>query len=212
MDSIFKKLAEVTTVTWITLGALILLGIVLLAASKGAKKLSTKMIAHAALSIALSFVLSYIRLYRMPQGGSITPASMLPLIAFSYAYGVGPGMLAGLGYGLLQILQGAWIVHPVQALLDYPLAYAMLGLAGVARSLPAVRWGLFSGLIVVTVARLACATLSGVVFFADSFPDGNVFWGSLGYNLAYLGPDALICAVVAMIPGMGSAIGRLAKA
>ncbi len=207
----FKKFLEFTPSVWIALIALIMLGVVLLAVRKQSKHMSTRMLAYAALCIALSFVLSYIRLYRMPQGGSITPASMLPLIAFAYLYGTGPGMLAGLAYGLLQMLQDPWIVHPVQAILDYPLAYAMMGLAGFAHRLP-VRKGLIVGVCLATVGRFVCAVLSGVVFFGSSTPVGqNALLYSMGYNLSYLGPDALVCALVCLIPGMGKAIERLGK-
>jgi len=207
----FTKLLEITPVTWVALCALALLAVVVLAARKGSsQRASTGMLAHGAVCIALAFVLSYVRLYRMPQGGSITPASMLPLIAFSFAYGVRPGLLAGLAYGLLHMLQGAWIIHPAQAALDYPLAYAMLGLAGLTRGMRG-RFGLLAGLLIGALGRLACATLSGIIIFhINGLPEGNVVLASLLYNLTYLGPDALLCALVCLIPGIGAMVRRLA--
>jgi thiamine transporter len=191
---------------------LAVLGAVLLGTRR--QRLTARALALGALCIALSFVLSCIRLYRMPQGGSITPASMLPLIAFAFAYGAGPGMLVGLAYGLLQLLQGADIVHPLQMLLDYPLAFAMVGLAGLARRLSARRGkgALAVGVVLATLGRLLCATLSGWVFFASYAPQGqSPFLYSLVYNASYLGPDALVCALLAMVPGVRQSVLRLAQ-
>ncbi len=208
----FGKLSEITPVTWVALCALALLAAALLLLRKGeSRKVTTTMLAHGALCIALSFVLSCVRLYRMPQGGSITPASMLPLIVFAFAYGLRPGLLAGLAYGLLQILQGAWIVHPVQMLLDYPLAFAALGLAGLARPIKN-NFALLIGLLIGVAGRLLCATLSGIIIYhVTGMPEGNVVLTSLVYNLTYLGPDALLCALVCLIPGIGNMVRRLAK-
>ena len=97
-----EKFAETPGTVWIALGVLVALGAILLAIGKTSKKWTAKTVAFGALAIALSFVLSCIRLYRMPQGGSVTPGSMLPLMLFSAAFGVGPGLLAGLAYGVLQ--------------------------------------------------------------------------------------------------------------
>ena len=128
----FSKFAKITPVTWGVIAALLIFGIVLFAITKDKKRWTARMLANAALCIALATVLSFVRLYKMPQGGSITPASMLPLFLFAYAYGVGPGMLVGAAYGLVQFLQDAYFVHPIELLLDYPLAFAMLGLSGLA--------------------------------------------------------------------------------
>ena len=129
----FSEFAEVSSATWGVIVALLLVGIVVFAVSKDKKRWTARMLANGALCIALSTVLSFITLYKMPQGGSITLASMLPMFLFAYAYGVGPGMLVGAAYGFVQFLQGGlYFVHPVELLLDYPLAFAMLGLAGLS--------------------------------------------------------------------------------
>ena len=114
----FSKFGKISGVTWIALGVVVALGLVVLAVSTSKKKWSAKMIAFGALAIALSFVLSCVRLYRMPTGGSVTPGSMLPLMLFSVSFGIGPGLVAGLGYGLLQYLQGGWWLNVWQFLLD----------------------------------------------------------------------------------------------
>ncbi|MBO6307657.1 MAG: energy-coupled thiamine transporter ThiT, partial [Oribacterium sp.] len=107
--------------TWGTLVACIIAGIIIFFVSRSRKSWNTRMLANAALCIALSFILSCIRLYNLPQGGAITLASMLPLFLFSYVYGVAPGFLVGAGYGMLLFIQDAYFVHPVELILDYPL-------------------------------------------------------------------------------------------
>lgn len=203
----FSKFAEISPVVWGILAALVILGVVLFFVTRNSKKWTTRMLANAALCIALAFVLSYIRLYKLPQGGSITLASMLPIFLFAYAYGVAPGMLVGAAYGILQFIQDAYFVHPVELLLDYPLAFALLGLAGLASRF-SDKWGMIPGIILGTFGRFVCAFLSGVIFFGMYAPEGqSVLVYSAVYNGFYLIPEAIICIVLAMVPQ----IRRLAK-
>ena len=207
----FSEFAEVSSATWGVIVALLLVGVVVFAVSKDKKRWTARMLANGALCIALSTVLSFITLYKMPQGGSITLASMLPMFLFAYAYGVGPGMLVGAAYGFVQFLQGGlYFVHPVELLLDYPLAFAMLGLAGLSnRVLRPV--GHDPGIILGTFGRFVCAFLSGLIFFGMYAPEGqNVVIYSMVYNGLYLVPEAIICIVLAMIPQIRQLAKRLA--
>ena len=190
----FSEFAKVSSATWGVIVALLLVGIVVFAVSKDKKRWTARMLANGALCIALSTVLSFITLYKMPQGGSITLASMLPMFLFAYAYGVGPGMLVGAAYGFVQFLQGGlYFVHPVELLLDYPLAFAMLGLAGLSNKF-SDQWGMIPGIILGTFGRFVCAFLSGLIFFGMYAPEGqNVVIYSMVYNGLYLVPEAIIC-------------------
>ena len=94
-EELVEKFTETPATVWIAVAVVAALGLILLAISRSSKQWTAKTIAYAALAIALSFVLSCFRLYRMPQGGSVTPGSMLPLMLFSAAFGVGPGLAAG---------------------------------------------------------------------------------------------------------------------
>lgn len=199
----FDKIGENGGIIWIVLFTLLLLGGILFIVSRSKKKWTTRMLANASLCIALSFILSYIRLYKMPQGGSITCASMLPICLFAYAYGFVPGLVTGMAYGILQIIQDVFFVHPVQLLLDYPLAFAMLALAGLIKG----KWGLPVGIALASLGRLVCAVLSGVIFFAEYAGDMNPWVYSIGYNASYMVPEALICIVICMVP----AVRRVAK-
>lgn len=181
------------------------------AVSKDKKRWTARMLANGALCIALATVLSFVTLYKMPQGGTITLASMLPIFLFSYAYGVGPGMLVGAAYGFVQFLQGGlYFVHPIELLLDYPLAFAMLGLAGLANKF-SDKWGMIPGIILGTFGRFVCAFLSGMIFFGMYAPEGqNLVVYSIVYNGLYLVPEAIICIVLALIPQIRQLAKRLA--
>jgi thiamine transporter len=133
----------------------------------------------------------------MPQGGSVTTASMVPLILFAFKWGVGPGTLAGLAYGAIQaILPGAYVMHPVQFFLDYPVAFACLGLAGLFRQKP---WGVYPGAAVAVLIRLFMHVVSGVVFFASYAEGQNVWLYSILYNGSFLGVELVISLVVLVL-------------
>ena len=87
------QFAEISLTTWSILAALIILGVVLYIMTHNRQKWTTRMMANASLCIALAFMLSYVKLYEMPQGGSVTLASMAPIFMFAYAYGVAPGLM-----------------------------------------------------------------------------------------------------------------------
>ena len=95
------------------------------------KNWTVKMLVEGGLCIALAFVLGYIKLFSMPQGGSVTAGEMIPIIIFALRHGSLPGIVVGAVYGLVQMLFGGSIFHPIQAILDYPVAFGVLGLAGI---------------------------------------------------------------------------------
>lgn len=197
LETVGANAAALGDTGWITLFAFILLTVVLIVISRGKQKLNAMSMAYGAVSVALAFVLSYIKVFSMPTGGSVTLASMLPLMLYSAAFGVGPGLLAGAVDGLLQYLQGGLFVHPVQFLLDYVLAYGLVGLAGLYRYLPKAlkKWNLYIAMAIGAAARALSATLAGI-FFWETAP-----WASLVYNGTYLVPDTLICMVIAFFVG-----------
>lgn len=154
---------------------------------KKPKQSQTKSLVYAAVCIAMSFALSYIRLFKLPQGGSVTFVSLLPLIIYSYVFGIRKGVTAGLIYGVLQALQDPYIIHPAQFLLDYPLAFAMIGLSGifaewkVFKKIPVL--SLAVGSILAGILRYLCHVLSGV--FAFSVYAEGTGLSPLPYSLAY---------------------------
>lgn len=195
----FENLLSLKAATWGCLAALIVVAVILIFCRK---KWNTRMVTYGAVCIALSFILSCIRLYRMPQGGSITPGSMLPMMMYSYAFGPAAGIAAGAVYGLLQLLQDFYVTHPISLLMDYVLAFAMLGLAGFSKK--KLCWGV----LMAGAGRWFWHFLSGFIFFAEYAWDGwNPVVYSGVYNAIVVFPDVLICFVIALIP----AIDRLAN-
>ena len=191
------RIGDLGTTGWITLLTLVVLAVVMILMSVTRKTWNAKSLAYAAMCVALAFVLSYIKLFEMPQGGSVTLCSMLPIMLFAAAYGVGPGMLVGAVYGLLQYLQGGWFVHPIQFLLDYPIAFALIGLAGLYKYMPKAwsQWSIYAAMVLGALGRCVSATLAGI-FYWETAP-----WASLVYNGAYLVPDTLICIALAIFVG-----------
>ena len=165
-------------------------------------KTDVRALTYGALCMAMSFVLSYIKLWSMPLGGSVTLASMLPLLWYSNKFGVKNGLIAGAAYGLLQLIQKPEIYHWVQVLLDYPLAFMMLGLAGSVKNLQL-------GSIIGVAGRWVCHILSGAIFFAEWVPEGwsNAWVYSAAYNGAYLLVDLIICLVLSFI--LAKALDRI---
>ena len=187
----------------------------LLSIARSRQKWTPQMMANAAICMALSFVLSYIRLFMLPQGGSVTPASLLPIIAFAYFHGSIPGLVVCIAYGLLQMIQDPWIVGAVQAALDYPLAFGCIAFAGAAGQLARkhqvndlVSW--IGGVAVVGLGRFVCHVLSGVVFFAE-YAEGSGL-SPLVYSLSYnsfVFVDLAICLVVVAFPQVRKALSRM---
>ena len=202
VSPVIKKLTEQKWYTWAIVAVLAVVG-VLLASKSGKTNWNSRRIAMGAMCIAIAFVLSCIRLYRMPQGGSITPASMLPLVLFMVACGPLQGFVVGCAYGLLQLISDPYVIHPIQMLVDYPLAFGAMILGCLAMLIPVDRrWKLPLAVLLAGVGRYIMAVLSGSIFFAEYAGEQNAWIYSLVYNISYLGPDTLVCMIVACIPGM----------
>ena len=173
------------------LGAILLviaaLAAAFLADKGGNFTFDSKSIALAGICVSLSFALSYIKLWDLPQGGSVTLVSFLPIMLFAYLYGAKKGLFVGFVYGLLQSLQDPYIIHPAQFLLDYPVAFAMAGFAGVLKNVnmksPQLKFALSA--LIGGAMRYVAHVLSGAFAFGAYALDAgasNVFAYSLAYN------------------------------
>lgn len=205
LTGIFTDLAELKTITIIILALIFIIGIfVLIRKGRQPHQTQTKAVVYGGLCIALSFVLSYIRLYHWPQGGSITPASMLPMFLYAVAFGPLAGIMAGVAYGFLQLIQDPYMVHWAQVFLDYPLAFGAMGLAGVFRNNLAIA-SLIGGL-----GRFFMHFLSGVIFFGMYAPEGiSPIIYSLMVNGLITGTDTLICVIISLLPGIKIVLDRI---
>jgi len=176
-------------------------------------------ITESALCVATAVVLSMITLFRMPLGGSVTPFATLPVILIGIRHGVKWGVAGALTFSLTQLLLGISNVTAVPvknmesmiicAVLDYILAYTILGFAGsIARGFRRQTIGLSAGILITGCGRLACSFLSGVVIWGAFTPEGwNVAAYSLAYNAAWCIPDTAISLVVCLLLAQVRSIG-----
>ncbi len=173
-------------------------------------KINMKMLAEAGIMIALAQILSYITIFHMPAGGSVTPGSMVPVIIFAIRWGPKKGILAGVVYGILQFVLGPkYSFHPVSLLCDYPLAFGALGLAGIFGS-KGLR--VFAGIGAGIAGRFIFHVISGVVVFASYAPEGQApLLYSVIYNGMFLLPElAITLAVTALLMPVVRKLGQTA--
>ncbi len=163
------------------------------------KMSDTRSIVYGAISIALSFALSYARIFKLPQGGSVTFASLLPLMIYCCMFGTRRGLIVCTIYGVLQALQDPYIIHPMQFLLDYPLAFGLIGVSGIF-----MEKGVFKekkilafllGGVVAVLFRYICHVCSGAFAFATYTDFKAALAYSLGYNATYVFADMAISLV-----------------
>lgn len=191
---------------WIIIGALAVIGFVFLlvfpAKRKKKNSWSTQTLTYGALSIALSFVLNLIALYPMPQGGSVTPASMLPIMLFGYSFGPGAGIFAGIAYGILGFIQKPWFLNVWQFLLDYIIGFGALGLAGLFAKKKEQKY-LYVGIVLSGFVRFLASFASGLIFYREyAIASGKTpFIYSLVYNGAYMIPEIVICLLISALAG-----------
>ena len=161
-----------------------------------------KKIAESGVSLALAVVLGFFTVYKMPQGGSVS-LEMLPIIFIALRWNWKDGVLLGAAYGIVQIMFSNSIFHWAQVILDYPVAFALLGLAGIvgnlAQSDSIAEKGRIISLSVLLAGslRFMIHFLSGMIFFAEYAPEGQPVWlYSLVYNGSYMIPETIITLVV----------------
>jgi thiamine transporter len=184
------------------------------------KENNTRVLTESAMCVAVAVVLSLFSLLpHLPWGGSVTPAATLPIIVVSLRRGVKWGVTAALAYSLIQLLLGFSnvVAVPAQtlgsmamcALLDYVLAYTVLGLAGgLARRVPRREAGLVVAILLTGLGRYLGSVLSGVVVWGEYAWEGwSVVPYSLAYNAIWCWPDVVIALIVGLlllrVPALG---------
>jgi thiamine transporter len=150
-----------------------------------------KILAEEAIFIALATALNMIKIFHMPQGGSVTLASMVPIIWLSLRRGPKVGIVAGVIYGVIQFMLLPYAIDPFQVLFDYPVAFAVLGLAAFFPNKP------FLGASVAIMCRFWMHFISGVIWWAPIYaPNVNPIVYSSVYNGSYLLPELVISGVI----------------
>lgn len=184
----------------------ILLLFILLSNKDKTKKTDVKALTVSALMIALAMVLSAIKIFTMPQGGTVTLFGLLPIVACAYLLGTRRGVMAGVCVGLITLMLDPFVIHPVQLLIDYPLAFGSMGLAGIFRD---KKNGLVLGYLFGILCRYLCAVVSGVIFFGEYAPEGfNALTWSLWYNITYIAAEGILTVIALSIPAVKKMFAR----
>ncbi len=165
-------------------------------------KISLRAITEMSVAVALAVIFNFMPLWKMPQGGSIS-LEMLPILFIALRWGLKEGLLTGFVYGLLQLAFNPFIVHPVQLILDYPLPYMLLGVAGIFKKQAEkykdkkINIYIIITLLLGGALRLVSHVLSGAIFFAQYAPEGtNVWIYSTIYNASFIIPSLIICYII----------------
>ena len=174
-----------------------------MSANSSASHLKIRMLCEGAMMVALAQVLSYIKLMELPNGGSLTPA-MFPILLFAVRWGLAPGLMAGFTFGLLQLIfDGAYAWGPTSMLLDYVLAFTVLGVATFFRKM---KGGLYIGATVACVCRFLVHFISGVTIYRINEPTElfnsiytNPWLYSAVYNGSYVLIDLILCLAILAI-------------
>ena len=173
----------------------------------------TLIMAEGAIMLALATVLSFIQVYKLPWGGSITLLSMLPIILYSIRRGIGNGFIVAFLYSLIQLFQGimdglfGWGLTPLSLVAcifyDYVLAFTVLGIAGLFRK--AKMPGYLAGTALAIVLRFVMHFISGYVIWGsygelwDGFSTSSSFLYSLLYNGSYMLPELVFTMIATVI-------------
>lgn len=173
----------------------------------------THRMVESALMIAIATILSLPMLSISGPwlyGGSVTLFSMLPICLVAYKHGVRWGLLTGFVHGALQLVIGMDSLRGISlatffgsVILDYLLAYGVLGFAGLLRGkIKSPVAALTVGTFIATVARFFCHFVSGFLLWGSLLEDGfGAVVFSFGYNLGYMGPEIVITTLGAAIMG-----------
>lgn len=169
----------------------------------------TKKMVLSAILIALTIILGEIKLFHLPFGGSITLFSMLAGTLIGYFMGWKWGLASGFVIGLLELILGGYVVHPIQLLLDYILGFTAYGISGFFNE---KKNGLYIGYIFSVIVRFIFSFLSGWIFFGSYAPDGTMPWlYSLTYQASYIMPEMVITLIILYIPAVHNTFRKLKK-
>ena len=171
-------------------------------------RFSTRQLVFSAMAIAAAMVTSFIKLFDLPMGGSVTLLSMLFICLIGYWYGLRAGLMTAIAYGFLQLISDPYIISLPQMLVDYIFAFGALGLSGVFSN---SKNGLIKGYLLGVLGRYFFAFLSGLIFFGVYAADYNMSAPvySLVYNGAYLGAEALLTIIVLSLPPIKKVMAQL---
>ena len=174
------------------------------------EKTSVIKLTETAIMLAVSTVLSLFKLIDLPYGGSVTIASMLPMIVIAYRHGLKWGLLGGVASGIIQQLLGlntlswvtTWQSIVAVIMLDYIMAFTAQGFGGIFRKKMEQNKALTVGVLLVCLIRYICHVISGATVWAGlSIPTNAALAYSFGYNATYMVPETIVTMIVAYYLG-----------
>ncbi len=173
----------------------------------GKAKMSVRQLTFSALCLALAFVWSNVKLFKLPMGGSVTCFSMFFVTFIGFLYGPRVSLASAFAYGILQMVVDPYIISVPQLLCDYILAFGALGISGFFYK---QKNAMFTGYLAGIFGRFIFSVLSGVIFFADYAPEGmSPLAYSAAYNGLYIGAEAVLTIVVLLIPAVRKTLIRI---
>ena len=201
-----------TVISYILAAVLIIAAALLIARRFKQKHFPTRQLVFCALLLALSYAASYISIFDLPYGGSVTLCSMFFICYVGYVYGLGAGLTTAFAYSLLQFLQYPWILSPLQVCLDYFFAFTALGLSGLfSRS----KHGLITGYLFGIFWRAFFNTLAGYVFWMDYMPDSfpkAIAWAyPIVYNYGFVIAEGILTVILLCIPAVSRTLNRVKR-
>lgn len=200
-------------ITCIAVGiAVFALAIFFAGKSSGKKRIATKQLVFCGIAMALAFITSYMKIFEMPWGGSVTLCSMLFIVLIANWYGVKAGILVGLAYSVLQFIQEPFVLSFFQVCCDYFLAFAALGVAGFFAGSSN---GLVKGYIAAVFARGAFHALGGYLYWMsympENFPQSLKSIYPIAYNYSYLLTEGVITIILISIPAVAKALNQVKR-
>ncbi len=163
------------------------------------------MISEVAIMAALGVILGFVKLSGPWAFGGSVSLEMLPIFLMAFRRGVVGGVLTGFMIGILQLIINPFIVHPAQVILDYPVAFLVIGLAGIVRPSSDNHFGkriwlIIIGTLIGSLLRLISHVISGIVFFESYAPEGTPVWlYSITYNLSYIAPTFVLTVILLVL-------------
>lgn len=175
---------------------------------QGKSPISAKQLAFCAAAMGLAMVTSYLKLFHLPMGGSVTLFSMLFICLIGHWFGLRTGLMAACAYGILQLVVDPYIISIPQMLTDYLFGFGALGLSGMFCD---KKHGLVKGYLLGILGRFFFTFLSGMIFFgqygADYGLSAPVY--SFLYNGSYIGAEAVLTFIVLAIPSVQKGLAHI---
>lgn len=182
------------------------------ASAPASGQITTRQLVFSAVSLAIAFPLSYVKILDMPWGGSVTLCSMFFVTLIGSWFGAGVGFAAAFAYSLLQFIQGgsSYMLSPMQVGLDYLFAFTALGASGFFKG---KKNGLIIGYIVAILLRGLLHSIGGYLYWMDympeEFPKALAFAYPVIYNYSYILIEGFLTVVILLLPPVKKALQRL---